>query len=83
MVQKIASDHFKTLESLAMILHRVISSLERFTNYEKLFQNNGAVQKVIGALYSDMIDFCTRVVRYHSRSSIRGKLSRTFLAMPN
>ena len=58
-----ASDHFKTLESLAMILYRVVGSLERFTNYEALFKTNPAVQKAIGALYSDLIDFCTRVVQ--------------------
>ena len=54
-----------------MVLHRVVASLERFTDYENLFKNNGAVQKAIGALYSDLIDFCARVVRYHSRASFR------------
>ena len=67
-----ASEHYKTLESLAMILHRITSSLERFQNYETLFKGNQLVQRVIGALYCDLIDFCTRVVRYHTRSSIRG-----------
>lgn len=71
MVITMASDHFKTLESLAMILYRVVGSLERFTNYETLFKTNFAVQKAVGALYSDLIDFCTRVVQYHSRSSLR------------
>ena len=66
-----ASDHFKTLESLAMILYKVVGSLERFTNYETLFKTNPAVQKTIGALYSDLIDFSTRVVQFHSRSSLR------------
>ena len=51
-----ASDHFKTLESLAMILYRVGGSLERVTNYEMLFRTNPTVQKAIGALYSDLID---------------------------
>ncbi|KAL6715489.1 hypothetical protein ACLMJK_006450 [Lecanora helva] len=67
----IASDHFKTLESLTLVLHRIISSLERFTNYEKLFRDDPAVQKAIGALYSDLLDFCARVVRFHSGSSFR------------
>lgn len=71
----VASDHFKTLESLAMILYRVVGSLERFTNYETLFKTNPAVQKAIGALYSDLIDFCTRVVRFHSRSSLRAMVT--------
>ena len=42
-----ASDHFKTLESLAMILYRVVGSLERFTNYETLFKTNPAVQGLL------------------------------------
>ena len=54
-----------------MILHRVVSSLERCVNYEKLFETNAAVQKAIGVLYSDFIDFCTRVIRFYSRSSLR------------
>ena len=70
-----ASDHFKTLEILAMILYRVVGSLERFTNYETLFKTNLAVQKAIGALYSDLIDFCTRVVQFHSRSSLRAMVT--------
>ena len=68
---KLASDYFKTLESLAMILNRVISSLERFTNHENLFKTNPAVQEAIGILYSDVIYFYTRVVRFYSRSSVR------------
>ena len=70
-----ASDHFKTLESLAMILYRVVGSLERFSNYETLFKTDPAVQKAIGALYGDLIDFCTRVVQFHSRSSLRAMVT--------
>ena len=54
---------------------RVVGSLERFTNYEALFNTNPAVQKAIGALYSDLIDFCTRVVQFHSRSSLRAMVT--------
>ena len=54
-----------------MVLHRVIGSLDKFTNHKNLFKDNSAVQKAIGALYSDLMDFCTRVVRYHSWSSFR------------
>ena len=34
MVIIMASDHFKALEILAMILYRVVGSLKRFINYE-------------------------------------------------
>lgn len=67
----LASDHYKILESLAMILHRVISSIERFTGYESLFKTNSSVQRAIGTLYGDLIDFCARVVRFHSRNAVR------------
>ncbi len=70
-----ASDHFKTLESLAMILYRLVGSLERFTNYETLFKTNPAVQRAVGVLYSDLIDFCTRVLQFHSRSSLRAMVT--------
>lgn len=71
MAVTLANDHFKTFESLAMILHRIIGSIERFTNYENIFKTNPAVQKAIGFLYGDLIDFCTRTVRFHSRSFFR------------
>ena len=70
-----ANDHFKTLESLAMILYKVVTSLERFTNYETLFETKPAVQKAIGALYSDLMDFYTRIIQYHSRSSLRAMVT--------
>ena len=66
---------FKTLESLVMILWRVVGLLKRFSNYEKLIKTNSAVQKAIGALYSDVIDFCVRVVEHHSRSSLRAMIT--------
>ena len=67
MREKIASDHFKTLESLAMIIYRILSSIERHQNYERLFSEDQGVQSAIGDLYADLIDFCGRVVRFHSK----------------
>lgn len=75
-----ASDHFRTLESLAMkIIYRVVGSLERLTTYETLLKTNPAVQKAIGALYGDLIDFCIRVDQFHSRSSLRARTFAMFL----
>lgn len=79
-----ASEHFKALESLAMILHKFVGCLERFTNYDRLFKSSAAVQKAIGTLYADLIDFCTRVARFYSRSSMLAMMSsfdKEFLAM--
>ena len=67
LVSKIANDHFKTLESLAMIVYKILSSIERYSNYEKLFAEDRGVQQAIGDLYSDLIDFCARIVRFHSK----------------
>lgn len=60
----------ETIEKLARVLQRIVASLERYSNYEILFKNNLNTQKAIGALYSDLIDLCTRVVKFHSRSAL-------------
>lgn len=54
-----------------MIIHRIISSLQRFSKYEELFENNQLVQDAIGALYCDYLDFCVRVTRFYSSSLSR------------
>ncbi|KAI1209282.1 uncharacterized protein F4807DRAFT_102421 [Annulohypoxylon truncatum] len=71
----LSADHFHTLESIAMIIHRIISSLQRFSKYEELFENNRLVQDAIGALYCDYLDFCVRVTRFYSTSSFRAFFS--------
>ena len=67
---QVASDHVETLEKLALVLQRIVASLERYSNYEVLFLTHPNMQKAIGALYADLLDLCTRVVRFHSRPSI-------------
>ncbi|KAI1771185.1 hypothetical protein F4818DRAFT_450045 [Hypoxylon cercidicola] len=67
-VVTLSADHFRTLESIAMIIHRIISSLQRFSKYEELFEKNRLVQDAIGALYCDYLDFCVRVTRFYSSS---------------
>jgi len=69
-MEQIAIDHLNTLDKLVIILQRIVDSLERYSNYEVLFINNLNTQKAIGALYCDLLDLCTRVVRFHSRPSI-------------
>ncbi|KAI1465505.1 uncharacterized protein F4812DRAFT_126275 [Daldinia caldariorum] len=70
-VVTLAADHFRTLESVAMIVHRIISSLQRFSKYEEMFEKNRLVQDAVGVLYCDYIDFCVRVTRFYSASSFR------------
>ncbi|KAI1413142.1 hypothetical protein F5Y13DRAFT_31543 [Hypoxylon sp. FL1857] len=67
----LSADYFHTLESVAMIIHRIISSLQRFSKYEELFAKNSLVQDAIGALYCDYLNFCVRVARFYSTSSLR------------
>ncbi|KAI2604392.1 uncharacterized protein GGS25DRAFT_525677 [Hypoxylon fragiforme] len=74
-VVTLSADHFRTLESIAMIIHKIISSLQRFTKYEELFQKNQLVQDAIGALYCDYLDFCVRITRFYSTSSLRSFFS--------
>ena len=69
-----ASDHVETIEKLARILQRIVASLQRYSNYETLFNNNLNTQRAVGALYSDLIDLCTRVVKFHSRSALSASI---------
>lgn len=73
-----ANDHLETIEKLAQLLHRIVTSLERYRNYESLFHNHMHVQNAVGLLYSDLLDLCTRVVRFHSRRTI-GKSAYQFM----
>jgi len=67
---QVANDHLETLEKLTLALQRIVASLERYANYEMLFKNHMNTQKAICTLYVDLLDLCTRVIRFHSRSSI-------------
>ncbi|KAI3319310.1 hypothetical protein HD806DRAFT_290164 [Xylariaceae sp. AK1471] len=67
----LAANYFSTLESIVMIIHRIISSLQRFSRYEELFTQNELVQNAIGALYCDYLDFCVRVAKFYSTSSLK------------
>lgn len=50
-----------------MIIYRILGSIERYSNYERLFAEDKGVQAAIGDLYGDLVDFCSRVVRFHSK----------------
>lgn len=51
MALTLISDHEKTIESLSMLLHRVVSSIEEYAaGYEDLFTVNSSVQKILGPL---------------------------------
>lgn len=50
-----------------MLLYRILGSIDRYTHYERIFECDQRVQNAVGALYADLIDFCSRVVKFYSR----------------
>ncbi|CZR55933.1 uncharacterized protein PAC_05821 [Phialocephala subalpina] len=56
-----ANDRLETIEKLTQLLHRIVTSLERYSNYENLFHNHITVRNAVGLLYSDVLDLCSRV----------------------
>jgi hypothetical protein len=68
-LQQLISDRLKTLQNLVVLLDRIVDPMKRFANYESLFGENELLQNAIAALYCDLLDFCFRIIRYHSRSS--------------
>jgi hypothetical protein len=60
---------------LVVLLDRIVDPLKRFANYEALFSENDLLQNAIAALYCDLLDFCSRIIRYYSRSSFRSSSS--------
>jgi hypothetical protein len=69
--EQLASDRLATLQTLSRFLERLVEPLKRFQTYENVFSGNPALQAAIGALYCDLIDFCTRTVRFFGKSSVR------------
>ena len=45
-----------------MVLHRILSYLEKLINWKKMLKAGLPLQNVVGALYSVLIDFGVRVV---------------------
>lgn len=63
---QVASDHVETFEKLTLFLQCITTSLERYNNYETLFRSHVKMQKATGALDADLLDLCSRVVRFYS-----------------
>jgi NACHT domain len=64
-------DRLAALSSVTTLLGRLVEPLRRFMNYEKLFENNACLRTAIGALYCDLIEFCSRLVAHHTKSILR------------
>ncbi|PVI02696.1 hypothetical protein DM02DRAFT_653358 [Periconia macrospinosa] len=62
----VASDHFEILERLTFIVRKITNSIQRVQDFEVLF----ASQKAISLLYADLVDFCTRVIRFYASEEI-------------
>ncbi|KAK5958349.1 glycoside hydrolase 15 protein [Knufia fluminis] len=64
----VASEHFKTLERLAFTLEKIACAIRHFEDLEQLFHSHTDVKDAMLSLYCDLLDFCSRVVRFHGRS---------------
>ena len=67
MVQ-VATEHTKTLERLTIVIERVAHSIRHSQDLEILFTSHEHVRSAVGALYADLIYFCARVVRFHTKT---------------
>lgn len=56
------------MERLTFIVGKITNSIERVQDFEVLFASHVGVQKAIGLLYADLVDFCTRVIRFYAKS---------------
>ena len=65
---QVACEHFKTLERLTLMIDKIASSVRRYQDFELLFASHHDIRVAVGALYSDLVDFCVRVVRLHTKS---------------
>ena len=50
------------------MIDKIASSIRRYQDFELLFASHDDVRVAVGALYSDLVDFCVKVVRLHSKS---------------
>jgi hypothetical protein len=74
-VLTIIGDRLSTLQSLAVLLERLVDPLKRFQNYELLFKESRQLQNAIGTLYCDLIEFCTRIVAHFCKTAFRKAFS--------
>ena len=49
-------------------MDKIACSIQRYQDFELLFASHDGVRSAIGALYVDLIDFCTRVIRFHAKT---------------
>ena len=74
-VLTIISDRLSTLQSLAVLLERLVDPLKRFQNYELLFMESRQLQNAIGTLYCDLIEFCASIVAHFTKTPFRKAFS--------
>ena len=67
----VASTRLATLQSVVILIERLVEPLKRFNDYERLFKDNAALRHAIGCLYCDLIEFCTRVVFHQTKSPFK------------
>ncbi|KAH0558415.1 hypothetical protein GP486_004928 [Trichoglossum hirsutum] len=59
------------IDKVHEFVERILSSADRIKSYEVVFEKEELVQNAIGMLYSDYVDFFTRVIVFAKRSLVR------------
>ncbi|KAI9794412.1 MAG: hypothetical protein M1816_005482 [Peltula sp. TS41687] len=60
-------NHNETLERLVAVLEHITTSLNRFTNYETLFETDQHVQDSICNLYVDLLNLMVKLIAFYSK----------------
>lgn len=74
----VASARLTSLHNVMLLIARLVEPLRRFNNYEHLFRENTNLQRAIGALYCDLIEFCARLSAHNTKSPLRRTFSGSF-----
>ncbi|KAH8702659.1 hypothetical protein GQ44DRAFT_831837 [Phaeosphaeriaceae sp. PMI808] len=59
------------ITTVGLLLERLVELLKRFTTYENIFRGNVPLRHAIGSLYCNLIDFCSRAVKFYGKTSVR------------
>jgi hypothetical protein len=55
------------LDYLDRTLSAICENIDRIMCYEDIFGRNDMVQRALGFLYADYLDFCTRLIQYNKK----------------
>jgi hypothetical protein len=71
MVCVICKEHGDLIDKIREFVARILASYDRIARYASLFERDKILQDAIGMLYSDYVDFFTRLVLFEQKSFAR------------